>query len=333
MATEQKPPQRQKEQPAAQAAAQTPALVGEERALYFTQADEARKAWKRAEGSGYNVLGGSFVLPNIPEGFAVAMTVLRIDARGMADGGETYKVGDNKLGIAKSAVFKFAAAAGVNFEPSESGRLDDASIEAYCHWHAVATVRDVMTGNVRKIVADKVIDLRPGSTLYRLWQRNAEERAKKWNKPEQAEALFERRLSEFMPHITSMAETKAQLRCIRAALGIQSGYSAAALAKPFVLPVLVIAPETIKDPATRERMIEMRLAHAMGIGQVLYPQRPSTAALTPPQQPIAPTPPPPVRQAKPPRVEQQPPPAEPEQGPPDTDDMEDIPFPDEQGPV
>jgi hypothetical protein len=318
MATERK---QQAAPPATQPAAQAIVASEGERSLYFTQADEARKAWKRAEGAGYNLLGdGSFVLANIPEGFAVAMNILRLDPRGMEEGGETYKVAENKLGLAKSALFKFAGIAGVNWCPGESGRVDDASIEAYVHWRAVAEMRDVMTGQIRKIESDKVIDLRPGSALYKLWQRQSEERARKWKKP--ADAIFQRRLEEFMPHICSMAETKAQLRVVRAALGIQSGYSAATVAKPFVLPVLVVAPETIKDPVLRDRMIEARLTHAMGIGRILYPQ--SKLGPGPLASPIAPTPPPPIPPERiAPQSEKQAPPAEPETVV-EADDMEDL---------
>jgi hypothetical protein len=281
--------------PAGTAGTTTPAVLDSERSLFFTQVEPARGAWKRAQAAGYNTVGGTSVLTTVGEGFGLALNIVTVDARPMDEGGDLYKIsgGGNRYGLGKAALFRLAGVAGLNWDAQQSQRLDDGAVEAYCQWRAVGSMRDPFSGNVRTIMAEKAIDMRPGSAEYNKWRRQAERKAHEWNKPEQAEGIFQKRLEEFLPHLASQCETKAQLRCIRSALGLLTAYTMATLQKPFVVPVLVLAPESVSDPDLRNRLIEARFLGAMHIGQQLYgsmPQRTPVTAASPVGRYVAPVP-------------------------------------------
>lgn len=251
--------------------------------LFFTGVIPARAALRRAEAAGNNVLGGTTLLPEIPEGLGLALNVVKIDSRDSADGGEVYPIrggSGNKVGLGKVALYKLAAVAGLNWSSDQSGRMDAGSDDRYCHWRAVGWLTDPATNRIRWITAEKVIDIRPGSSLYQQWLNDARKKAAAQLKTddaalieERAVGALQRRLDEFTPHLASQCETKAQLRCIRSGLGLHTSYTKAQVDKPFVVPVLVAAPETIKDPALRSEMIRRRTEAVMGLRDTLYGQR------------------------------------------------------------
>ena len=257
-----------------------PVEEGGVRGLHFTTTALARSAWKRASDAGHNMVGPGTILPDVPEGLAVAFNVVRIDSRPMSEGGEVYPIrgGGNMVGLGKTALMKLSAVAGINWSSDQSGRLDAGTDDRYVHWRATGWLHDPFTNRVRWFVGEKVLDVRPGSSLYRTYLGEARRKAQK-DLPKNASAEeinaraldgLRRRLEELTPHLTSHAETKAQLRGIRQVLALHTAYPKAQLDKPFIVPLLVSAPETIRDPVLRERMMERRIEAAMGLGAALY---------------------------------------------------------------
>jgi len=226
------------------------------------------------------MIGATTLLPEIPEGLGLALNVVKIDARDMSEGGEVYPIrggGGNKVGLGKVALYKLAAVAGISWASDQSGRLDTRTDDRYCEWRAVGWYTDPFTNRVRWFVAERVIDIRPGSSLYMQWLNDARKKAERDLKTDDADAVearaiatLQRRLDEFTPHLVSQCETKAQLRGIRAALSLHTSYTKAQLEKPFVVPTVLAAAESIKDPTLRNEMIRRRVEAAMGLRDTLY---------------------------------------------------------------
>ncbi len=88
-------------------------------------------------------------------------------------------------------------------------------------------------------------------------------------------SMTDAQYKRFLPHRTSMAETKAYMRCLRSALGLAQGYTKEELAKPFVIAHIV---PNLDAPEMRKALIGSTLRD-MGLlfempGSQLALQRP-----------------------------------------------------------
>lgn len=291
--------------------------------------------------SACHLVAPATAIGTLPEGCAVALSIVQVDTREMGQGGEVYSTGGDKYGISKSVLDRVAAAAGISWDPQLSGRVDDGSDPYYCHFRAVGHVRH-FDGTEQVLTAEKEMDLRQGSPqLEALWQRYEASR-KKWEKggrkgyePKEPTA----QIRELRLHILGHAESKAKNRAIRS-LGLKSGYTREDLAKPFVVAKLMWTGQT-SDPELRRIFAEKTADRMLGGSRALFgvPGVPLTApgrqlrppppvgaigadlddlpADTPPRG-MAPVPPPHQLPAEPPRGEEPPPPSEP--GSHDSDD-------------
>jgi len=152
------------------------------------------------------------------------------------------------------AIQRLANEAGVRpYPPSE--RIDDRSDPHYCHVRGYATVRG-MHGREITISKDRELDLRPGA-------------------PE-AQAMTDRQLPRARQTILRVCETKAQLRAMRAVLGLKQAYTEDQARLPFVLTALV-ANLDLSNPVHAN----LAAAHALGDGvvQQLYGKPPRQQAL------------------------------------------------------
>jgi len=227
----------------------------------------------------------------LPEGFSVALSVVHIDAREMAQGGEVYDVG-GKSALGKSALQRIAGALGLSWDPQQSRRLDDGSDPHYCHYRAVGTVTQ-FDGSTMVLVADKEMDLRDGAAqVEALWDRyraglEAHRRGQRKRAPNEPTG----QIREMRLHILSHAQSKAQLRAIRS-LGVRTSYVPADLGKPFVCARLMFTGQS-NDPEMKRRFSEMLAAHHLG-RSMLYgpPEQPA------PAKQIAAHAPPPVGEAR-----------------------------------
>lgn len=228
-------------------------------------AAEAINARLGAAAKTMHLISPATSVTTLPEGCAVAISSVYVDVER-----DTYKTGGGKVGLSKAALDQIAGAAGVSWDPRESGRVDDGSDPHYCRYRVVGTVRD-FGGSLLTRMGDKEMDLREGS--------------------QQLVGKSEAQVREMRSFILAHAETKARLRAIRS-LGIRTSYTPADLeTTPFACAKLQWTGRT-NDPALA-RVFAERTADAMLGGMAaLYGPAPSA--------PTAPAlPPPPVRPAVP----------------------------------
>lgn len=245
-------------------------------------------AWLSDQG---HLVSPAMASAHLPEGCEVTTSAVLIDAHR-----ETYKVGATKEGgefvdlraLGKVALERIAAAAGVSWDPSASGRLDDGSNPHYCMWRAVGTIRH-FDGSDIMFEGSKEMDMRKGSAqIEALWDRYCaalntwEHDGKKGRKPKDPEA----QIREMRLHIVAHAESKARLRAIRSGLGLRS-YTFTDLQLPFIVARLAFTGQS-SDPETK-RMFAGAIANAfLGGRRALFggdaapPRAATRPALAPP---------------------------------------------------
>lgn len=221
-----------------------------------------------------HVVAPAMSAATLPEGCEVVTSAVLIDVAH-----ETYKVGNVKegneyvetRGLGKVALEKIAGAAGISWDPSASGRLDDGSDPYYCAWRVVGNLRH-FDGTEVTIEGSKEMDLREGSPqLQALFDR-----AKTGKSKDPTAQIREMRL-----HIMAHAESKARLRAIRS-IGLRPAYTATELKKPFVVARLVFSGRSA-DPET-QRAFSMMTAQAMlGGRRALYGGERDSRALPAPR--------------------------------------------------
>jgi hypothetical protein len=164
---------------------------------------------------------------------AVSLRVVRIDPNPVA--GEVYfdprfcdkddKGQPTSVALAGGALNKLCQAAGVHTD--ESRRTDDRSDPYYCEHTVALRMRDY-DGNIRQSRGTKQCDFRDDSPA--LLKGNGQRRS-----PSQ--------IAEMRTHIGSLAETKARFRALRPLLVLKQKYRVADVARPWVVPVLVVRPD------------------------------------------------------------------------------------------
>jgi hypothetical protein len=212
--------------------------------------------------------------PKLPEGCSVALSAITIDKDN-----DTYKTGD-KLALGKSTLQKISLAAGIAWDPRQSGRTDNGSDPHYCSWRMVGEMR-LFDGTTIPLIGSKEMDLRDGSAqVQALWERyEAAKRykAKNSNAKEPKEPTAQ--IREMRLHIAAHAETKAQLRAIRS-IGIRTSYKPAELDKPFVVARLMWTGET-DNSALRDKFAMMQAEAMLGANRSLYGEAPQTTPQLP----------------------------------------------------
>lgn len=187
----------------------------------------------------------------LPEGCSVAVSVVHLDARV-----DAHDVGFGKLGLLKHALMRIATAAGIAFDPLASGRLDDATDSHYVHWRAIGAWRH-LDGSILPVVGDKEMDLRDGSAQVDRIYANSKEKAK-----------GDKQLMEMRAFIVPHAQSKAELRAIRKALGIRS-YTASELERPFVICKLMFTGQS-ENPRIAEANAAAIRNSMLGGAQALF---------------------------------------------------------------
>jgi len=217
----------------------------------------------------YHLVSPAPACSRLPEGCSVTMSSVLVDAEN-----ETYDVGGKKLGLGKTALQRIGNAAGVSWDAQQSGRLDDSSDPHYCNWKAVGSMRH-LDGTEVQLLASKEMDLREGSAQIEALRQRYEEKYRKWEKdgkqgwaPKDPSA----QIREMRLHIQAHAETKAQLRAIRA-VGIRSSYTREELQKPFIVARLQWTGES-DDPALRTMFAEKTADAFLGGVRSLYGHQP-----------------------------------------------------------
>jgi len=237
----------------------------------------------------------------VPEFHEVSIRLVVVDARDEA--GEVYKpVGartPDERALTKVALDRIAAAAGISWDPTRSGRLDDRSDPHYCHFRAVGFLRD-LDGSRRTISGEKEIDLREGTPT--IFTDDPARMKHKWVNKQPTNQIENEgyvngwsaaRLAGQREHILSMAESKAKNRAVRS-LGVKQKYDISELQqKPFAVLALVLTGRS-DDPVMQRRAQERMLDAAVATSREIYPNAaPTPIAQVPPaiEQAAAPDPP------------------------------------------
>jgi len=245
--------------------------VGEDLCLQtggvFENVDRLAQAIK-VLGEKFNlVMPGGAVGTKLPPCYAVGVSFVFVDVKH-----ETYQIaGRPELGMGKASLERIAAAAGIRWNPSLCGRVDDGSSSNFVEYQVAGSVLQ-LDGTERMLSATKRIDLRAEEKSDpSTWGADAREIA--W----QAENASPRRepwpqILQMRQHILSLAETKAKNRAIRS-LGIRASYSEAELAKGFAIAKLQFTGDS-DDPETKHELSIMIGRRALESGSMLYGQVP-----------------------------------------------------------
>lgn len=224
------------------------------------RADEIAAALAEAEQS-FHLVSPATQCGSLPEGTEVVISMVTVDARVGRDGkpltNDIYPVGMGKFGLSKAPLDRIAGAAGVDWDPVLTRRMDDARDPYYCAFQAVGYVRS-FDGTRRTITGTKEMDLRDGSP-----QCEALAGRKRDGSGDASKQIREMRL-----HILGHAESKAKLRAIRS-LGLQTSYKPEELTKPFAVARLMFTGRT-NDPELRREFARLNADAMIGGTRALY---------------------------------------------------------------
>jgi hypothetical protein len=166
--------------------------------------------------------------------------------------------GDER-GLSKIALGRIAAATGVSWVSSQSGRKDPLTIQNL--WiYQVLGVYLAYDGTPQTIHGEKEIDYRDGSAQIGEWSRERWREETRTNPQlKNINGWSENRVLQARSHGAERAETGAMERAIRMGFGIKHTYSVAELALPFV--ALRVCPMVdMSDSAVRSMVAERQLA-------------------------------------------------------------------------
>lgn len=199
----------------------------------------------------------------LPPGCGVAMSLVVVNPDTSA--GEVYSVGGGKFGLSGNAMKRIAAAAGVDWDPMRSGRLDNGRDHHYCHYRAVGTVKN-FDGSIRTVSGEVEMDMRDGSPQVVAMEQRARDGKN-----------FESQLRDTRLFLLRHAETKAKLRAI-SDMGLKRSYTAAELSKPFAVARIMWTGKT-DDPVLKQEAFRMQHAAMTGATGQLYGHPPAGGAL------------------------------------------------------
>lgn len=213
---------------------------------------------KRAIATGH-YLGPATTCPDLPPGCQVAFSAIKIDADR-----ETYDIpGRSGRGITKTGLNRISKGVGVSWDSRLSHRVDKGEDSFLAVYKAVGHYRD-FDGTMLTIEAEKQMDLRDGS--------------------EAARSMKAGELAVQRKFIAEHAQTKAQLRAIRAGLGIEIAYTKEFFSEPFICARLVFTARS-DNPAT-QAIFDHHVAHMMlGGVEALYGSKPQLNPMSAPEVP------------------------------------------------
>lgn len=212
----------------------------------------------------HHIVSPATTVDCLPPGCGVAVNYVLISSDDSKTGpGEVYGITGGKLGLSGTSLAKIGAAAGVDWDASQSGRLDNGSDPHYCHFRAVGHVRN-LDGSVRTLTGEVEIDARDGSPQI----DEIKQKAAKRTEPNDGSA----QILELRKFLLRHAESKAKNRAI-AGMGLKRSYTKAELAKPFAVCRLMWTGQT--DNPELARMFAEKTADAMIGGMASLYGRPA----------------------------------------------------------
>lgn len=279
------PPPRQAEPPAAKPASAAPdepdAPTRSELALAATYDPGVVSERLQRLSSQYHLVSPANEVADLPPGFGVTVSLVKIDPNTDKGGpGEVYDVGGGKVGLAKVAIERIGAAAGVDWDPHLTRRQDNGKDPHYVHYLAVGYVKN-FDGSLRRISGAVEIDARQGSPqLEEILTKAARRKEKYPNDYNDGGASQTLELRKF---ILRHAETKAKLRAILS-IGVKRAYNKSELSKPFAVASLIFTGHT-DDPELRRTFALMKAQAALQGANSLFGPPPQISAFTPAHDP------------------------------------------------
>jgi len=193
------------------------------------------------------------------------------------DDGDVYKQQSNSKNfiITGQGLQKLAICAGVVWNPRETRAT---SLDRdYVAYNAVGCIRKT-DGQMVCFQAEYDIDMRVVEDDIR---QNYEKKEQYYLDPDQTRSDWFRKMDKVSQksyivgkineelnfkrrHKTKLAATGAKNRVIRALLGIKKNYTAEELAKPFVMPRVIIRPD-YSDPAVKRTMMQAAIQSMTGV--------------------------------------------------------------------
>jgi len=201
-----------------------------------TDLDVIAAALPTAEANRMNVLAPVTQADWLPPDYAISFRVVIFplegpwyDQGGKKSNGIWYET-DGGLALHKPALRQIAALGECNYAVS---RLDSGRVSSY--WAVKATAMMLsLSGRPRIIECSKELDLRDGSPLIASWQAQAQARGKEATN----------RISNARADGQRTCETKAVNAALRDMFGIRGSYPEEQAGRPFVVPVLIYAPQS-----------------------------------------------------------------------------------------
>jgi hypothetical protein len=197
-----------------------------------------------------NVLMPICVVDGVPPGTCISIRPKLISSN--PNDGQVYKTKRGGLALHGRTLDEIAGLAGMT--QISAHRTDDRKHPHYCEFEVRYKVTD-FDGTVREVVGTKTLDFRVDA--------GGGEPGKDYAAIDQIKNPGE--LAQQRSAITELCVSKAKNRAIRTLLAIKQSYTAAELAKPFIVPKLIV---DTSDPQARA----MVMANIMGATQALYGQ-------------------------------------------------------------
>lgn len=215
----------------------------------------------------YNVLAPTTHMESLPVGTRIVVTEVAVNPD--PDAKEVFRIaGGAALLIGKPKLDQIANAAGVSW--LEEKRTDDRRHPHYVEYFVRGRITD-FDGTTREITGTKAIDLRAdagdgiaGKDYEEIVTKAKNAKDYKTGKPSPRDPANQ--LLEARKFIAEIAASKAKNRAIASALGIKRSYSAEDLRRPFVVPKLVLDPQSAEAN-------QLVLANLAGATQALYGAR------------------------------------------------------------
>lgn len=223
----------------------------------------------RSLSSSFHLVTPQTSVDALPEGFGVSVNYVTVNPDPDPYNGpkEVYDVG-GRLGLSMDTLKRIAAAAGVDWDPRQSGRLDDAREPLYVHYRAVGYVRN-FDGSTRTITGEVEIDAREGSPQIEeivIKAQNAKKTVNSQSVPAPRDPRPQ--ILELRKFILRHAESKAKNRAI-ADMGVKRSYAPQELQKPFAVARLMFTGQT-SDPELRREFARMSAERALDGATRLY---------------------------------------------------------------
>ncbi len=159
----------------------------------------------------------------------------------------------NELSLRKTGLLSLASVAGITVR--STCRLPVAQLREHeIGWQATVAVRR-SDGTWQEMTASRVVNMDVERERLMMEVRSSQ----RYRNDQERRAAFERRWLYEREHADSKCETKAIERAIRAALQLPHAFSAAELARPFLVVGYSFTPDA-SDPEVRRLVVEAGLA-------------------------------------------------------------------------